>query len=1307
MRVNVLIDSGSQASYISHEVAKCLPHPVEYRELVIHALGEDKVPNAYPIHSVAIKGKGKQSIELSLIELESILPPVNTMNWYKAADQFPQCNLQQYREGSFQVDILLGSDQMWKVLLNNITHKGALEKRNTCLGPVLSGPIHSTSQSKCVSLASKVNPCPPPSMDQVFFPGGLDENEVDRQFKVMIEKMNSEESDDFETDEAVLENFMSKIQVKDGKFQVPLLWNKSHPPLKSNIGLSKKWLSSLTKRLQDKGKFEDFSKEMNRMMKEDLFECVGELNDENSNIGHFIPTFYVERPGHPTTPLRIVFAANSGHPSLNACLNPGPSLIKNLASILRNFRTKRIGIIGDLRKAFNSIEILPEDRKFLQFLWYENNDPKGKILIFRCKIVQFGPNCSPFLLFASLLSLFSSVDSENTRQLADEFYSDNLLGGKNTEKDCIMYVKEAIEILATRNFNLRDCRSNSKSVNNALAQIGKLQDRRQISVLGLLWDTEKDTLTFQKLAPMTSSLTKRNILKFSASLYDPLGLLTFATAPCMAFLSKLWQDKLDWDSEIPEDLHAEWANLQSQAIAASETKIARFHEFNGNGAMNLVVFCDASVKIAAALAYLQQNQKTVLVGGKYKIFNDSKSKLTIPKKELTAMVLGAKLGSTLKNEYSKTFKTLKGHIFSDSAICLYQLIANKKQETFVSNRLSQIKEKTEGWTYYHVSTSENPADFPSRGKAPDGPDEINLYFSGPKWLQQNSFPAEWKNDSPVAKLITLAAGTSLSAPPSVYNLIDPQAHEKVQHIFHVTAFLLKVSNSGKTFNELLTKAELLWIKDTQKKFMEKEYHFLTSPGGRQPPLVTSLRLFLENGIIRAQGRLGKANIDYDSKCPIFLPAEAPFSKLMVKRIHEKNKHLGSQQLMATVRKQFWIPKLKSITNNVIKNCIKCRRVHSKPYNTAAAPDLQSERVNLTKPYDNVGLDYTGAISFKSKGTIQKGYILIIACMTTRHVHLQLVPDMSTKTFIQALRYHSAMYGTMKKISCDNALSFVSGDQELSEVSKHLKSKDTENHFREFGIKFEFIPKRSPWWGAHYERLIGILKNHLKRAIGRNLLTERDLTIFLAEIASVMNERPLTVLDNDLDSLNPLTPNQLVFGHSLHSMPYPHLEQTNDPDFQTPPHLQDLYSKRAEIRQNFLDRYYNEYLAELRKRHSQVKEKDLETTAKIGDVCLIHDEGPKKFWNLGLVTEIVQGQDGKTRMAHVKTANGMTNRALPKLYPLGVWHDLTDKPPSEQNKKDEKQGESEQTKRTTEKRQAAIRARSNIQAMLQDDDSENE
>ena len=41
------------------------------------------------------------------------------------------------------------------------------------------------------------------------------------------------------------------------------------------------------------------------------------------------------------------------------------------------------------------------------------------------------------------------------------------------------------------------------------------------------------------------------------------------------------------------------------------------------------------------------------------------------------------------------------------------------------------------------------------------------------------------------------------------------------------------------------------------------------------------------------------------------------------------------------------------------------------------------------------------------------------------------------------------------------------------------------------IQFNFIPKRSAWFGSHFERLIGILKNHLKRSIGRNLLTERE------------------------------------------------------------------------------------------------------------------------------------------------------------------------------------------------------------------------
>ena len=55
-------------------------------------------------------------------------------------------------------------------------------------------------------------------------------------------------------------------------------------------------------------------------------------------------------------------------------------------------------------------------------------------------------------------------------------------------------------------------------------------------------------------------------------------------------------------------------------------------------------------------------------------------------------------------------------------------------------------------------------------------------------------------------------------------------------------------------------------------------------------------------------------------------------------------------------------------------------------------------------------------------------------------------------------------------------------------------------------------------------------------------------------------------------------------------------------------------------------------------------------------------------------EVAKCMRVSTRMAHVKTAKGMTNRALPKLYPLGVWHDLIEKSASERNKKDEIQGE---------------------------------
>jgi hypothetical protein len=74
------------------------------------------------------------------------------------------------------------------------------------------------------------------------------------------------------------------------------------------------------------------------------------------------------------------------------------------------------------------------------------------------------------------------------------------------------------------------------------------------TVLGLTWDTTSDEFFFcfdnliNRCCNMT--LTKRNILGVSASVFDPLGMLSHVTAKLKSLFQLLCKDKLDWDDLI-------------------------------------------------------------------------------------------------------------------------------------------------------------------------------------------------------------------------------------------------------------------------------------------------------------------------------------------------------------------------------------------------------------------------------------------------------------------------------------------------------------------------------------------------------------------------------------------------------------------------------------------------------------------------------------------------------------------------------------------------------------------------------------
>jgi hypothetical protein len=143
-------------------------------------------------------------------------------------------------------------------------------------------------------------------------------------------------------------------------------------------------------------------------MKQHYFAFMKDLLDKGNaepvplqDVATSGPCWYLPHFGiyHPQKPgkIRVVFdaaAENSGI-SLNKLLMSGPDLTNSLLGVLLRFRKYPTAFMADIEQMFYSILVKEDHRDFLRFLWYENNDPEGKIMEYRMKVHIFGNTSSP------------------------------------------------------------------------------------------------------------------------------------------------------------------------------------------------------------------------------------------------------------------------------------------------------------------------------------------------------------------------------------------------------------------------------------------------------------------------------------------------------------------------------------------------------------------------------------------------------------------------------------------------------------------------------------------------------------------------------------------------------------------------------------------------------------------------------------------------------------------------------------------------------------------------------------------------
>ena len=397
--------------------------------------------------------------------------------------------------------------------------------------------------------------------------------------------------------------------------------------------------------------------------------------------------------------------------------------------------------------------------------------------------------------------------------------------------------------------------------------------------------------------------------------------------------------------------------------------------------------------------------------------------------------------------------------------------------------------------------------------------------------------------------------------------------------------------------------------------------------------------------------------------------------------------------MTHIRHLFWIPKLRQRVSSIVRKCVTCLKVNGRPYAAPIEPPLPKCRLEEAPPFTVTGVDFTGTLCYANEHSkLNKCYIVLFTCAVTRNVHLELVTDLSTAAFIRAFRRFTSRRSVPSHLISDNASTFISAARHIKE---HLQAQPFHDLLATLQIKWSFIPKRAPWFGGFYERLIGITKTALRKALGRSSVSFDELQTIVVQTESLINARPLTTVSNGEDDLVPLTPAHLLYGRSITTLSHTFLIDDDLHDL----HDSTLSSHIARHRlQNieetlsaFWERWRTEYLALLRERHERVSTRGTaaENRMKVGDIVLVRSDHEKRVcWPLAKIMDVVHGADGMIRSANIKTANGkITNRPITKLYPLELATSGAEQPPT-----------IDEPKRDTPrpKRLAAETARSQIQ-----------
>ena len=133
----------------------------------------------------------------------------------------------------------------------------------------------------------------------------------------------------------------------------------------------------------------------------------------------------------------------------------------------------------------------------------------------------------------------------------------------------------------------------------------------------------------------------------------------------------------------------------------------------------------------------------------------------------------------------------------------------------------------------------------------------------------------------------------------------------------------------------------------------------------------------------------------------------------------------------------------------------CKKLEGSPYGTPPASQLPGFKLSDEFAFTSIGVDFANPVYIKDiyrkSADMNKAYIVLYTCASSRAVHRDLFPRLTTEVFVRSFKRFIARRGVPNPVVSDNGSTFK------GEALRKLPA--------DHRIEWNFNVALAPWWGG--------------------------------------------------------------------------------------------------------------------------------------------------------------------------------------------------------------------------------------------------